>query len=126
MNLTSWLVVFAGLLIIGGFVWSFLAYKKKMYEAKLTNTGYQEIEIFVKKGYSPDRIMVHSGKPVRLTFIREERSAFSEMVIIPDFGRIAILPFGKNVNVEFFPTRTGSFTFYCQMNKYKGTLIVKD
>lgn len=126
MKMSPWLVGIVSLLILIGFTWIFLSYKKRMSEAKLTTTGYQEIEIFVKKGYSPDRILVHLGKPVRLKFIREEKSPFSEMVIIPNFGKVAVLPFKKNVNVELFPTHAGTFTFFCQMRKYKGVLIVKD
>ena len=48
----------------------------------------------MKGAYTPDVISVEHGKPVRLSFRREETAACSERVLLPDFGRQAELPGG--------------------------------
>lgn len=64
----------------------------------------------VKGGYTPDAIVVERGKPVRLSFIRQESAACSEMVLLPAFGKSAHLPEGETVAVEFMPTEPGTWS----------------
>lgn len=87
--------------------------------------GAQEIQITVKGGYSPDRIEVERGKPVRLLFTRQESNSCTEQVILSDFGISKMLPQGQTVPIEFTPDKTGEFTFHCGMNMVRGQVIVR-
>ena len=111
--------------LIGGIVWFFWGLRKEGYRAAVASSGYQEAMVLVKGGYSPDTIVVRAGKPVRLTFRREEASPCSEMVVFGDFGKSATLPAGESVAVEFLPKDPGTYEFTCQMGMLRGRLIVE-
>ena len=69
--------------------------------------GYQEAMILVKGGYTPDTIIVRSGRPVRLNFRREETASCSDKVIFADFQKSADLPTGQTVAVELLAEGAG-------------------
>jgi plastocyanin domain-containing protein len=119
-------VTVIGLLLIAFIFWFFWMKKTKGSEAQITSSGYQEALILVKGGYTPDVILVRSGTPVRLNFLREETAACSEMVLLPDFNKSANLPTGETISVEFVPNESGEFEFTCQMGMLRGKLIVED
>lgn len=119
------LVTLLGLAAIAFIVWFFWLVKKPGTKAALSSSGYQELMVLVKGGYTPDVIVVEKGKPVRLNFVRTETAACSEMVLIPDFNKSARLPEGKTVPVEFMPDKAGEFEFQCQMGMLRGKLIVE-
>jgi plastocyanin domain-containing protein len=125
MTTTDVIVVLAGLLLIVGIAWFFWGPRQGGVRAALTSGGYQEAMILVKGGYTPDLIVVQHGKPVRLSFRREETAACSEMVIFGDFGKSAKLPEGEVVPVEFLPETPGEYEFTCQMGMLRGKLIVE-
>jgi plastocyanin domain-containing protein len=81
--------------------------------------------ILVKGGYTPDTIIVRSGRPVRLNFRREETASCSDKVIFADFQKSAELPTGETVPVEFLPKQPGEFAFGCPMGMFRGRLIVE-
>ena len=87
--------------------------------------GVQTIKVRVQGGYSPDRIEVKKGEPVRLLFTRQESNSCTEQVIFGDFGVSKMLPQNEEVPVEFTPDKAGEFTFHCGMNMVRGKLIVK-
>ncbi|WP_410514657.1 cupredoxin domain-containing protein [Paenibacillus sp. BR2-3] len=126
MDVSQWIVTALGLVLIAGIAWFFWAPKKGGSRAEITSSGYQEARIRVKGGYTPDTIVVQSGKPVRLEFLRDEKAACSEMVVFPDFQKSLMLPYGQKVTVDLFPNQTGSYAFTCQMGMYKGTMVVRD
>jgi plastocyanin domain-containing protein len=72
----------------------------------------------------PGTIRVERGRPVRLTFRREETSPCSEMVVFEAFGKNAHLPEGELVPVEFLPTEPGEYPFTCGMGMLRGAVIV--
>lgn len=119
------MVTLAGPLAIAGVVWFFWGPRGEGVKAALTPSGRQEAMILVKGGYTPDVIVVEHGKPVRLSFRREETAACSEMVLLPDFDRSAKLPEGEVIPVEFTPPAAGEFEFSCQMGMLRGKLIVR-
>jgi len=126
MTVAQVLVTATGLILIGAIVWFFWLKRAVGTRAALTSSGYQEATILVKDGvYTPDTIVVDHGKPVRLTFRREEATACSETVVFDDFGKSAQLPQGELVPVELMPDEPGRFGFACQMGMYRGTLIVE-
>ena len=120
------LVVLAGgLALIAAIAWFFWGPRRSGTRAVVASSGYQEAMVLVKGGYTPDVLVVQHGKPVRLTFRREETAACSEMVVIGDFGKSAHLPTGQSVPVEFLPERPGEYEFSCQMGMLRGKLIVE-
>lgn len=112
----------AGLSVL--IAWYFWFSEKKGVRAQAAG-GVQQARIIVKGGYTPDVIVVKSGKPVRLTFVRQETAACSEMVIFGDFNKSAKLPPGEEVQVELLPKQPGEYEFACQMGMLRGKLIVE-
>lgn len=121
---TAEIIVVAGGLLLCAFVLWFFFGPRVAERATAAVGGVQQIKIVVKGGYSPDRIEVEQGKPVRLLFRREESTACTEQVIFGDFGISKMLPQGQEVPVEFTPTKSGEFTFHCGMNMVRGKIIV--
>lgn len=79
----------------------------------------------MKGGYTPDVIVVEAGRPVRLTFIRQESASCSEMVLLPAFSKSVTLPEGETVPLEFLPKDAGEYEFACQMGMFRVKLIVE-
>ena len=117
--------------ILSGFVmtvliaWYFWFAPKAQTRVAVSASGAQEVAITVKGGYAPDVIVVQKGRPVRLTFTRQESSVCSEKVLFPDFNQNALLPEGEQVTLEFTPEQAGEFGFQCQMGMLRGKLIVE-
>lgn len=122
--MTKLAVDLAGFTLIFLVAWFFWFSKKKGARAEAAG-GVQEALITVKGGYAPDVVIVKAGKPVRLTFIRQESAACSERVVFKDFGRSALLPQGEKVKIEFTPEKPGEYEFACQMGMFRGKLIVE-
>ncbi len=125
MTIDQILVTIAGLLAIAGVAWFFWGPRRAGVQAALTSTGAQEATIVVKGAYTPDVIVVEHGKPVRLSFLRQETAACSEEVLFPDFARRAQLPEGALVVVEFTPDAAGEYEFHCGMGMLRGKLLVR-
>jgi plastocyanin domain-containing protein len=125
MNAAQVIVSAAGVGLIALIAWFFWAPRGEGVKAALTSSGFQEALILVKGAYTPDVISVEHGKPVRLSFRREETAACSERVLLPDFGRQAELPEGETVPVEFTPEQPGEYEFTCGMGMLRGKLVVR-
>ena len=54
--------------------------------------GTQIVGVTVRGGYSPDVVRVAPGVPVRLVMDRQEDSACSEHLLVPDLGADVVLP----------------------------------
>jgi plastocyanin domain-containing protein len=89
------------------------------------NPAVQEIKVTVKGEYSPDRIVVKKGRPVRLLFYREDDSECTAQVVIPDLNVKQNLALKKETAVAFVPEKEGEFTFACGMDMMKGKLVVE-
>lgn len=124
MNTAQFLVTLGGVAAIAGIVWFFWLKKVTGVRATLTSTGYQEATILVKGGYMPRTVRVQRGRPVRLTFRREETSPCSGQVVFDAFAKYAELPQGKPVPMELMPDEAGEYQFTCGMGMLRGTLIV--
>ena len=85
----------------------------------------QEIKVAVKGEYSPDRIVVKKGSPVRLLFYREDDSECTADVVIPDLKLKQRLAVKQETAMEFLPNKEGEFTFACGMDMMKGKLVVE-
>jgi plastocyanin domain-containing protein len=117
-------VVVGAVLLIGFILWFFFGPRTSV-AAKADETGVQEVDVIVQGGYTPDRIEVQQGRPVRLNFLRKESTACTEQVILGDFGIAKELPRDRTVPVEFTPDKAGEYVFHCGMNMVRGTIVVK-
>ena len=125
MSPDRWIVVAAGLALVAFIVWFFWLKRSTGFRATETSGGYQEAMILVKGGYTPDTIIVRSGRPVRLNFRREETAGCSDKVIFGDFQKSADLPTGQTVAVELLPKEPGEYGFACPMGMFRGRLIAE-
>ena len=119
------LVILAGVGMTILIAWYFWFAPKAQTRVGVSASGAQEVAVTVKGGYTPDVIVVQKGRPVRLTFTRQESSACSEKVLFPDFNQNALLPEGEQVTLEFTPEKAGEYGFQCQMGMLRGKLIVE-
>jgi plastocyanin domain-containing protein len=118
-------VIFSGIVLTALIAWYFWFAPKAQTRVAVSASGAQEVAVIVKGGYTPDVIVVQKGRPVRLTFTRQESSACSEKVLFPDFNQNALLPEGEQVTLEFTPDKEGEYSFQCQMGMLRGKLIVE-
>lgn len=124
MDTVEILVIAGGIGLIGLTLWYFFGERTQV-AAETNETGFQEIKVTVKGGYSPDVIVVKQNIPVRLNFYRDETSSCSEQVVFGDFGIAKDLPAYKTTPIEFTPEKAGEFAFACGMNMLRGKLIVE-
>ena len=124
MNVADVVVVVAALLLSAG-LWRFFFGAKEASRAELRG-GVQEVTVTVKGGYSPDRVEVRQGVPVRLAFDRQETGDCTSRVVFSDFGINKSLPAYATTAVELLPEQVGEFGFACGMNMVHGTLVVVD
>ena len=125
MTPDRWTATASGIALVAFVVWFFWLKRSTGFRASETTGGYQEAMILVKGGYTPDTVIVRSGRPVRLNFRREETASCSDKVIFTDFQKSAELPTGQTVPVEFLPKQPGEFAFSCPMGMFRGRLIVE-
>jgi plastocyanin domain-containing protein len=125
MTPDRWIVTLAGLALVAFVIWFFWLKRSAGFRAAETSGGYQEAMILVKGGYTPDTIIVRSGRPVRLNFRREETASCSDKVIFADFQKSAELPTGETVAVELLPKQPGEYAFACPMGMFRGRLIAE-
>ena len=123
MDTAQIVVTVGGALLVGFILWFFFS-PRTATAARRTASGVQEAQIEVRGSYSPDRIEVEAGRPVRLTFVRREANPCTEQVIVPEFGIVKDLPVGRPVPVEFTPAQPGEYEFHCGMNMVRGRLVV--
>ena len=125
MDTSALIVTIAGLALAGLVLWYFFFSARQTTRAVATASGVQEVAITVKGGYSPDVIEVERGKPVQLSFYRDEENSCSEELLIPDFSIRRDLPAFKTTLVELLPKAAGTFPFTCGMGMLRGSLVVK-
>ena len=117
-------VVAGGIAAVLFLLWFFFGGREQVV-AEARVGGVQEVDITVRGGYSPDRVVVRAGTPVRLNFYRDETSSCSERVVFGDFQIARDLPAFKTTAVEFTPQRPGEFTWTCGMSMMRGKLVVE-
>jgi plastocyanin domain-containing protein len=119
-----------GLLLIALIIWWFWLYKPGDSSVSVTNVGEAnvsggDIVITVENGiYQPSRLKVSAGQPTTLTFLRKDASPCAATVIFPDSEVSEELPLNKAKAVVLPPMPPGEHPFTCQMQMYRGTLVV--
>ena len=86
--------------------------------------GVQVVDLTVKGGYSPDVVQVLPGVPVRLRLDRQEDSACSERLLVPDLGVDVALPAFERTTVELPAMDEGTYDFSCAMGMLHGRILV--
>jgi plastocyanin domain-containing protein len=119
--MSIWLLNLLGLLVIVLIIYWFWLAKPRTFKVS-KNT----IDITVNDGvYTPARIEVNAGKPVTLTFLRQDPSPCAEKVVFSALNISEELPINKKKAIQLKIEQPGEYEFTCQMQMYRGTLIVK-
>ena len=109
-----------GLLLIALIVWWFWIYKPR--EVAI---GEGVVTILVENGiYEPSRIRLPAGQGGLLRFIRKDASPCAAMVVFDDFEISEELPLNTPKDIVLPPMEAGEYVFTCQMQMYRGKLIV--
>ncbi|EKE69585.1 cupredoxin domain-containing protein [Gallaecimonas xiamenensis] len=95
-------------------------------KASAASGAAQASTIVVDGGvYEPERPQWPAGQPVRLTFLRKDPSPCSQWVVFDDIDASVELPINKAHTLELPALPPGDYPFHCQMNMYRGTLVVR-
>jgi plastocyanin domain-containing protein len=117
------LINFLGLLLIAFIIWWFWLYKPSSTQA----VASEELVIKVQDGtYQPSNITIAANKATKLTFLRTDASPCAATVMFADLDISEELPLNKTKTVFLPPLSPGEYPFSCQMQMYKGVLIVKE
>ena len=127
MSGTDWMVIVAGLAMIGWVNWYFFVAPRRAAPAVATavGAGVPEIRITVRGGYDPATIRVRAGEKVRLVFDRKETAGCSEEVVFPAFGIRKFLPPDTPTTVEVTPPAPGRYEFMCGMSMLRGAIVAE-
>src|SRR4028118_437332 len=93
-------VTLGGISLIGLELWWFLLSKPKSQKVE-AREGIQDVTVTVDGGYDPSHIVVQAGQPVRLNFLRRDKSSCLEEVRLPDFHIARNLPLNEVTTIEF-------------------------
>ncbi len=111
-----------GLLLIALIVWWFWLYKPKEVTA---DDG--TMTVIVDNGiYEPSRIRLPAGHAATLRFLRKDASPCAGTVVFADFDISEELPLNKTKDIRLPPLESGEYSFSCQMQMYRGELIVSE
>jgi plastocyanin domain-containing protein len=86
--------------------------------------GLQAIRVRVRGAYEPDTIAARAGRPLQITFRREETALASERVVFPAFGKSVALPPYEDVTLDLHPDEAGEYEFTGETGMLRGRLIV--
>jgi len=115
------LINLIGFSIICLILWWFLYSKPRSVEAK---DGV--VVIKVQNGvYEPSIITVKQGRDIHLRFVRYDASPCSQIVVFDKLNMGIELPMKKPVNLLIKAPNKGVYEFSCQMQMYRGKLIVE-
>ena len=88
------------LLLVAFIAWWFFAEHEKVSGHARQKSGYQEIEVEVMGGYSPETIVLKKNVPARIIFNRKDPSSCLDQVIFPDFGCMKLCLWVKNMSLK--------------------------
>ncbi len=110
-----------GFVLIGLIIWWFWLYK-----SGTTAVTKGTVPITVENGvYSPAQVRVEAGEPIILSFVRKDSSPCSAIVQFDELGLSEELPLNKAREIKFESLTPGKYAFSCQMQMYRGELIVE-
>lgn len=113
------------ILVVIGLFTLWLRFQRRQEAAVVSETGEQEATVVIKGAYQPNAITVQAGKPVALTFDRQENVECSRFVTIDGLHIRQDLPAHQKTTIRFTPEKAGEHSFTCDMGMYQGRLIVQ-
>jgi plastocyanin domain-containing protein len=116
-------VLLLGIALIAGELWYFLAPGRAA--AGPTAAAVQDVHVLVKQGFEPDVIPVEVGRPVRLTFYRDETAECTAELIFETLDIRRSLPAFEPTVVEFVPTAPGDYPFRCGVTMMRGRVVAQ-
>jgi plastocyanin domain-containing protein len=125
MTVIDWLVITAGIAVVFWVNWYFFFAERTAATASPDASGRQDVTVTVRGGYEPATIRVKAGRPVRLTFDRQETSGCTEEIVFPDFDLRKFLPAYQRTVIELTPPRAGTYEFMCGMSMLHGRLVAE-
>jgi plastocyanin domain-containing protein len=75
--------------------------------------------------YQPSNIRIAANRATVLHFLRKDPSPCAEMVLLPDLEISETLALNRISRVALPPLKPGEYGFHCQMQMYRGSLIVE-
>lgn len=111
--------------LISFIIWWFFGNHKRETIDATVNEGVQRVDIVVEGGYKPEVIRLKVGVPAELTFLRKSASSCFDEVLMPDFGKQAVLPVNEPYSIKVQPDKVGSFTYSCGMHMFFGKIEVE-
>jgi len=116
------LVNAAVLALIGLVVWWFWLSKPRARQA--VNDAVMRITV-ADGVYDPPRLSVSPGREVELEFLRRDPSPCAARVTFAGLDTSIELPVGTPVRVRLPALAPGEYAFTCDMQMYRGTLVVR-
>jgi plastocyanin domain-containing protein len=111
-----------GLLLIALIVWWFWIFK-----SEAVTSESDEIVIKVANGtYDPSRISLTAGQSSTIRFLRTDESPCSSVVVFAGLDISEDLPVGEIKEIALPALSPGEYPFTCQMQMYRGDLVVKE
>ena len=128
------MIIFINMIAVSLFVfiiWWFWLSSPKTYKLTTEKSAKEKldsevIDVIVDNGvYTPSRIEVNRGQALTMRFLRKDASPCAEKVIFEDWNLSADLPVEQMVELKIPTDDKGEHAFTCQMQMYRGTLIIK-
>jgi len=120
----SLLINLLGIAAIALTVWWFWLVPKK-HRSQAVGAD-EKLAIRVRDGvYDPERIRVPAATQTVLYFRREDASPCAEWVLFPDLEVSAQLAVDQITEVTIPAADAGEYPFHCQMQMYRGVLVVE-
>lgn len=112
--------------ILGILLICLIVYWFWLYQGNEVKIEDGDVVISVADGtYQPSRIKLAVNQPSTLIFNRKDESPCSATLLIPKLDINDELPLGKNSSIVLPPLEKGEYEFHCQMQMYRGTIIVE-
>ncbi|MGH2511874.1 MAG: cupredoxin domain-containing protein, partial [Candidatus Limnocylindrales bacterium] len=94
--------------------------------AQVDAEGHQVVDVRVRGGYHPDRIVARAGLPLRLVFRRDEDDACSERVVFSSPRLDRRLAATSTTTIDLPAQPAGHVRFTCGMGRYRGRIDLVD
>lgn len=114
-----------GLVLIIFIAWWFFGQHKVTSQKATVNSNKQSVDIKVKGGYSPEKVVLKRGVPATLNFKRLDSSTCLDHVIFSDWGINRKLPQGQVEQIKIDTSKPGEYDWECSMNMFHGKVIIK-
>ncbi|WP_278953402.1 cupredoxin domain-containing protein [Lactobacillus apis] len=119
------ITLIVGIMAIAFIAWWFLGKHDGNVEQAKVNSTNQTVNIQVKGGYLPEKVVLKKGVPATLNFKRLDSSSCLDHVIFSDLGINQELPKGQVEQVKIDTSKAGEYDWECSMNMFHGKVIVK-